>query len=285
MIDSWLREEWDSRVASATALFRQGHLLEWASVAYGANFQHGVCVPTKEAGADGTGYVKVEDVWAHVMITTQTCDICEEGKRRPIMPWISVVPVYDIMPILVGGQTKQIRANGFGYLVPLTYANFSQENTLWVADLRIEYPLEKSVLALRTPIEAFASEAEYAYLADKLASRRNRPAIDSQVRKTVIRELDLALQSGKIPHDPILEIRLRCGPTWEHVERVELFAIVRNEANVSAVEDQFDDWKESIESHLPPELSLLETTVVTEDKFSLRMARNTQAVDYSEIST
>lgn len=286
MIDSWLRPGgWPPQVLSAVRLFRQGHLIAWNSVVYGADFTHAICEPTKKTSTSGTGYTKISEIWPFVAITSQTCDICEDGKRKPNMPWIEVAPAYDILPFLSNpGQANQIRANGFKYLVPLTHPDFLLPETLWVVDLRIEYPLEKSFLVDQAPRFGFSQEEHYQYFADKLASRRNRAALDSRVRDLIIAPLGAAFSAGTIDHNPIVEVRLQCGPTWDRVERVQIIAVVHDDCHVTDVEDQFDAWQDVLQSKLPPDLSLLPTKSIPFATLSYQEALRTIPVDYSETS-
>jgi hypothetical protein len=53
------------------------------------------------------------------------------------------------------------------------------DGEIWVADLRIEMPLEKGLLVGRDPIEAFPDEPGYIAFANFLARRRGRPALAS----------------------------------------------------------------------------------------------------------
>ena len=285
MIETWLPENgWPTPVLEAVRRFRQGHVFLWDSIAYGAKFSNAVCKPTIGVGTEGTGYTRIDSVWKHVIITTQTCDICEEGRKRPKMPWIAVAPVYDIMPLLVvPGQANQIRTHGFSYLIPLTHPNFVGDVKLWVADLRVEYPLEKSVLVGQDPIEAFASDGDYNDFADRLAWRRNRPAIDARVREFVTSPLGDALISGQIKHEPIVEMRLQCGPSWDQVERAKLFAIVRDGVSVDPIEDEFTEWQESLDK-LPADLTLLPTAIVARAGLLHALAQETVTVDYSDVS-
>lgn len=284
MIDSWLPDRWPQDVIDSAKKFRQGHLLHWDLAAFGADFVHAVCTVTAQTGKSGDGYVRVDEAFPYVLITSQTCDICEEGKRRPRIPWVSVVPVYDILPHLAKGQDGHVRRNRIGYLVPLTYPTFVEDKSLWVADLRIEYPLEKSVLVARQPIEAFASESDYAFLADKLAFRRNRPAIDQQVRKFIIDPLGKALEEKAFRADAILEVRIRCAPRWDQVDRAQLFVIVTDVEHVEPVRQALERWQNSLVLSLPTHLALLETKVATYSDFRYEIARNTMLVDYSDLS-
>jgi len=267
--------------------FRQGHALRWnSSIAYGANFDDPVCKPTAELGGKDLGYVRVDDVWRYVIITTQTCDICEENKKHPRIPWITVAPVYDILPYIAKGQDNQIRANGFGYLVPLTHPQFLGDGVLWVADLRVEYPLEKSVLAIKDndPIDVFGTEGDYNDFADKLALRRNRPAIDENVRKFITLPLRDSLLAGDIVHESILEMRIQCGPAWDHVETAQIVAVVKDRESVGRIADQFETWHGPISARLPNGLTLQTTAVVAYDDFTYDLSRRAVLIDFSEFS-
>lgn len=284
MIDTWLPKLWPTAIQESARKFRQGHLLEWDSVAFGAAFANAVCNVTERSGAAGTGYVRVDEAMDYALITSQTCDICEEGKKIPRMPWISVVPAYDILPLLSKGQDGLVRGNRVGYLIPLTHSRFIGQGNLWVADLRLEFPLEKSVLVGRTPIEGFASEEEYAFLADKLAFRRNRPAIDSRVRTYITGPLRQALMAGDFTSDAIVEIRMLCAPTWEKVERVQIHFIVANSKDVERVTREFEVWEPAILSALPRDLSLLPAKIIPYDDYAYAASRKTTYVDYSDLS-
>jgi hypothetical protein len=286
VIESWLPDsEWPGSVRDAIRRVRQGNVIAWNSVAYGACFLQGICIPTKGTATEGTGYVRIDDPWQHVIITSQTCDVCEEGKRTLRFPWISVAPVYDVLPYVPDrGQQKQIRAGRFGYLVPLTAAKFAPVDALWVADLRIEYPLEKSVLVGTQPCEAFDTEEEYETFATQLAQRRNRPAIDGYVRLAIVMPLDGALRAGQIRHDGIKEIRVQCGPSWDVVERVRLVFLITDDANVDELEEQLDAWESGVRQSLKPTLTLLSSSVQKYREFSYVDSLRAPLVDFSDIS-
>ena len=282
MISTWLPEEWPEKANKAAQRFRQGHLLEWDSVAFGANFDHGIATVTRESGSSGLGYVRVDEALSHVMIASQTCDICEEGKKTLVMPWISVIPVYDILPLLPTGQEGNIRRNRVGYLVPLTNEKFAKAGQLWVADLRLEFPLEKSVLVGRDPIEGFASDEDYSFFADKLAFRRSRPAIDKRVREFITTPLGRSLAKDEIDADAIIEVRMMCGPSWEHVERVEMHFLVDNAAIVERITRQYEAFEATLS--LPADLKLLPPKVLPYDEYPYASSRRSSFIDYSEMS-
>jgi hypothetical protein len=141
----WLTDrEWPKTAKEAANRFRQGHVLRWTSIAYGADFANAICRPTADTRGSGKGFVKIDEAFSYVILTSQTCDLCEDGRKNPKFPFITVAPVYDIRPLLTNkGDEKQIRKLGFSYLFPLTAAQFSGNGELWVADLRAHFCLEK----------------------------------------------------------------------------------------------------------------------------------------------
>jgi hypothetical protein len=70
---------------------------------------------------------------------------------------------------------------------------------IWVADLRVEMPLEKGLLVGRDPIEAFRDEAGYIAFANFLARRRGRPALAS-VFHEVLSATTRRLKSARNAH-------------------------------------------------------------------------------------
>lgn len=253
---------------------------------YGADFGTAICQPTADTGDNGKGFVKVDEAFSYVILTSQTCDICEEGRKNPKMPLVTVAPVYDILPLLLNkSQAPLIRKRGFSYLFPLTSAVFSKEEELWVADLRAQFALEKSAFVGERPIDSFAAEGEYNDFAQWLAWRHMRPAIDNRVRDRILSPLEAAFRSGKIKHEPIAEMRVQCGPSWNVVERAKLIAIVSdNQAGEKdAIETQFVKWHEELTDSFG-DITLLSTEVVLEKQLLHETFRNSDRVTYDNIS-
>jgi len=110
----------------------------------------------------------LDDRPAYGIITTQSCDLSEE-RPGPRQPWLAVAPVYEVTP------DSALRDRDYVFeLAPPEI-----DGGVWVADLRIEMPLEKGLLVGRAPIEAFSDEAGYVAFANFLARRRGRPALAS----------------------------------------------------------------------------------------------------------
>jgi len=176
VIDRGLSEEWPEEVVAATRLFKQGDVIEMAPLFDSADTTHPIWVLTRRLAEEGDIGVQLIDIdpahglFAHVIITTQTCDIGEQSQT-PEMPWIQVAPVYGIQT----GDQLLTR----GYVIRLTGPTFIPG--LFVADLRLEMPLEKSLLVGLRPTDGFTSENDYVAFAELLGRRRQRAAIASSV--------------------------------------------------------------------------------------------------------
>ncbi|MCM2427547.1 hypothetical protein [Streptomyces sp. RKAG337] len=105
------------------------------------------------------------------MITTQGCDLLKRTHT-----WISVAPVYDAAEYFDKGKLGQIRAGYILHLLPLA-PPWGETGQKWVADLRIEIPVEKTVLIGHTPLESYANEGDYIRVPQRLAHLRQRPDV------------------------------------------------------------------------------------------------------------
>jgi len=117
----------------------------------------------------------------------------------------------------------------------------------WVADLRIEFPLEKSVLVGRVPIESFTNEEEYFKLADRLAEARRRPALDNSTSIHIVgslKEYCESLKKSRRPTflDPVYELRLAIRGTRLKVSAAGLIVILKQHPYAQEVVDFFDEW-------------------------------------------
>lgn len=139
------------------------------------------------------------------MLLTQACDL-----MRCKNPWITVAPVYDAAGLLNPGQRGQVKAGQILHLVHIT-AEWASTG-LWVVDLRLELPIEKTFLTDQHPIEAFSDEAQYATLAQRLGARRQRLAAPQSCLDWVVNPLFEALRSlpdgGAALNEPVFELRV-----------------------------------------------------------------------------
>jgi hypothetical protein len=176
VIDEGVEHPWPEAVSAALAPFLQGHLVAQPPLFYAANLRHPlwrtthlVAAGTPEADR-GEDFVDLalDDRPPYGIITTQSCDLSEE-RPDPRQPWLAVAPVYEV------ASDSPLRDRD--YIFELARPEIAGE--AWVADLRIELPLEKGVLVGRAPIEGFSEEAGYIGFANFLARRRGRPAVAS----------------------------------------------------------------------------------------------------------
>lgn len=123
------------------------------------------------------------------MILTQACDL-----MRPKNAWITVCPVYDATHRVSPRQFGQVKAGQIFHLVHIS-ADWARSDSLWVADLRLEMPLEKSALADRVPFEAFDDEVEYVHLAERLGALRSRLAAPQNCLDLVVSPLFEAMHA------------------------------------------------------------------------------------------
>lgn len=175
MIDEAAGGPWPEEVRVAVRSFLQGHLIEAPPFFYAADLRTPVWGLTRAVATDaaaqelGEELLELEERPPYGIITTQSCDLSEEADH-PRKPWVAVAPVYSVSegsPILRRDEIYRLNPVGL------------PEADAWVADLRIEMPLEKSVLVGREPIRGFASEREAVAFGNYLARRRGRPALAS----------------------------------------------------------------------------------------------------------
>jgi hypothetical protein len=67
----------------------------------------------------------------------------------------------------------------------------------WVADFRIEIPIEKSWFAMRKPIEGFSTEEGRRRVGERVAMLRSRPAFDGRFVDVIQRPLVMDLRNLK----------------------------------------------------------------------------------------
>jgi hypothetical protein len=145
---------------------------------------------TRAATDDSSEEVLVEldpdDRPPYGIITTQSCDIDEEGSPR--RPWVEVAPVYQLTD--ADQRLGSIRHWKVTYMVPIT-----ELGPTWVGDLRIEFPIEKSWLVQHEPRSAFSTYEDFAKFSERCGMVRARPAIDSTIEQAVIEELKRELRN------------------------------------------------------------------------------------------
>ena len=172
-------QEWPAEVAQLEN-YRQGSLIERPPFAYHANSQlplWGLTQRDPEPSADAMLEMRPEDRPPYGMIITQSCDIYGTGSKKK--PWVQVVPVYR----LPDNDTRWGRAREWkvSYMVPIQ--SLGQR---WVADLRIEMPVEKSYLIGKAPAGLLEDSAR---LEEHLRNQRGRIALADSIHERLLTPL------------------------------------------------------------------------------------------------
>jgi hypothetical protein len=237
-------------VLEAVSRFKQGDVVEAPPFFYCAAPRYGLWelsgLADDPAAPQEVLELAPEDGPPYGLITTQTCDLYEQSPR-PKQPWIKIAPVYDMGGALDKGQRKQVANHEIGHLVMLTGNNLP--SGLWIADLRIEVPVEKGWLVGREPITAFETEDDYLRLARRLARRADRPALDNAVSICVVRSLREQLgKLGKAERASLTgEIReLRLAITGPRLTpSAARLIIIAHDTPSERVKEWFDEWWEA----------------------------------------
>lgn len=183
------RSEWPSGVVEAVAQLRQGDLVPGLPLFYWANPEAPVHARTRhyrDSGVIDEGIVEFAEVAPYGMITTQTCDLAQEGDRKPNSAWAQLAPVFNALAhhpaspdrnLLDGGKRKLIQQgrDQFRLWVPKVPAE-----GFWFADLTFEVPVERGWLARRAVIDGFGDETAREEVGRRLAWLRSRPAFDTK---------------------------------------------------------------------------------------------------------
>lgn len=193
MIDEGLPKVWPPAAIEAVAEFRQGDLVQSPLFLYAAS---GVCpiwALTRGIVEDGDdpsiAVLADEDAPPYGIITTQSCDLTEQPpagrKRRPCRPWFQVAPVSP-EDRFTKDQVEMALKGRILYLVALRPPEL---DGLWLADLRIEMPVEKGWLVERRPIHGFGDQAEYRDFSLRLQYMRSRVASEGSITDRVLEHL------------------------------------------------------------------------------------------------
>jgi hypothetical protein len=189
MIDSGILELWDPRVVAAVQQFDQGDLVERPPLFYAATPSRAVWATTRllvdevDEGEDLVVEVAVTERPPYGILTSQGCDIADVTSK----PWVQIAPVFSVDPASESEQhLANVERDGVPYAVLLDPPELAG---LWLADLRLEMPVEKSWLANRTPIAGFGNADRRRYFSRRLTGRLQRPALDDVVHERVVRPL------------------------------------------------------------------------------------------------
>ncbi|MEU9147751.1 hypothetical protein [Streptomyces sp. NPDC048349] len=246
------KEEWPTGTLENLREFTQGCLIQDPPFFYFADPENPVWMRTRAYSGRGYGPEVIEGSGATLpmygIVTTQTCDIAEEDAPRPKRPWVQISPVYDMSGCLDNGQKKQLqRFDGNAYFLHLP----SIPNGFWVADFRIEVPVEKGWLAARTPVDGFLDESLQRKVGQRLAALRSRPAFAgsfvSAVQAPLVDSLRALKKSNKALHTEIMaSVReIRVGLDSHLAPKQARVILLTEDKLTDAVWEWWLDWWDS----------------------------------------
>jgi hypothetical protein len=185
------RDNWPDGVLEALGSFAQGDVVPCPPLVYQGDPARPVfrmtSVYAQEYSDPMPMTITGESAPRWAIVTSGTCDVAEEDMVWPRCPTVQISPVVDMSGIDPGDQ-KLIRDGRFNYLIHLP-ALSEQEDGFWVADLRLEYPVEKGWLAGQPRVPAFHSELEQEKVGRAIAHLRGRPAMARSFLEHVVAPL------------------------------------------------------------------------------------------------
>ncbi|MDP8942914.1 MAG: hypothetical protein M3N16_02155 [Actinomycetota bacterium] len=244
MIDRHIERPWPEDVLQALERFKQGDLIERPPFFYGVRPGTRVWSMEDEAHDPADGGSQVEELHpddgpSFGIITSQTCDLNEQGP--PTQPWLQVSPVY----LLEGTEADQEKLLQKAYIVELTGTDLPLGR--WVADLRIELPLEKTALVGREPIPGFASETEADSFARRLGVRRARAALANELVETVVRLIRKRKANNKRRSEEVWTELYKLGLQIEEGTRLKPVAVRLHVISSDEPSDRVTNWFEQWE--------------------------------------
>lgn len=248
MIDPHQRRPWPDNVAEALGRFQQGDLIENPAFFYGVAPGSRIWGPDddeEEPDEPGNDSSQVDEWHADDspkfgILTTQTCDILEQGE--PAQPWVQVSPVY---PLDEDDPDDQERFLSKAYIVELSGPDLPEGR--WVADLRIELPLEKTVLIGRNPLAGFATEGEADDFGRRLGVRRARPALADDLVKNVTRLIGKRKRNNKPRAAEVWAELYKLGLQIEEGSRMKPTAVRLHVISAEEPSDRVKTWFEAWE--------------------------------------
>jgi hypothetical protein len=275
VIDRGNDRPWPDDVVRQLKEFRQGTLVVQPPFAYHASAVNPIWTGSRLAAADEDP-VLIElhpaDWPPYGIVTTQSCDVDEEGRNRK--PWVQIAPVYELPS--GDGNLGNIRNWRSTYLAPVTALG-----STWIADLRIEFPIEKSWLVLSTHLPGFTTQEEFDQFEKFCGNQRSRPALDTAIYDRVSKPLHLWLLdlARRAPDDyqsfvrDVQHLYLyvqgdRLGP-----QAVQVVFVGERKLSLAVVE-RLDAWWESVYSQDDPPFALLPNRYLTFDEVQFVELRN-----------
>jgi hypothetical protein len=241
-------DDWPEGVLESLRVWEQGDLVASPPFFYFADPQRAVWDGTRqytETSVEPEVILPDEGLCPpYGMVTTQTCDIAEEESRRPLRPWVQIAPVYEVTDWkkkkLEGGRGPR-----YWLLVPELEGKHP-----YVADLRIEVPVEKGWLAAQARVVGFADEESKRIVGERLMLR-GRPAFARELNAlhTAIRELlDAQVDDddnvGEALAAAVEEVALQLD-SYLHPTRVQVVFLTSADLN-DECRDRLTSWRDDL---------------------------------------
>ena len=286
MLDDWLSDAWPPEVVTAMRLFVQGDLIESPPVFFSGASKYAVTSFVRTTGDPN----EVEELFdidfdsrpPYGLLTTETCDIVEETDR-PRQPFVLVAPVYNLAGRIDARSEGLLSSNRIGYMRYL--GDQAMPPGFWVADLRLEVPIEKSCLVGRTPIRPLVNESDRLLLAQFLAARRDRPVLGEKVHKGVIRPLRRWVEKmndskRELTLAGIADVRLGIAGARSGPDGVGLILVAEGSTVADETRTIWDNrWPYMKRAAHDADLILLETEYSSLDKLSARRYLESVPID------
>jgi hypothetical protein len=187
------RDSWPTGILDALRHWEQGDIVSNPPFLYFADPKRPVWDATRSYSETSAGPEVIlpdeELCPRYGMVTTQTCDIAEEDARRPLRPWVQIAPVYEV----TDWKKKKLERRSPMYWVLVPDLPGSHP---WVADLRIEVPVEKGWLGQQERIEGFHDEGKKRSVGDKVSRLRGRHAFSRELNALVASVWDFLQSDG-----------------------------------------------------------------------------------------
>jgi hypothetical protein len=238
VFDARIAPEWPKQVIDAVEDLRQGDVIPWpADTAYVTTDQHvlyGEPVPETALSTGAQFAVALEPAPELAVITTQTCDIDEQGLPRR-KPWIQYAPLAEASDAPRRGLSTW----------PLDGPELPDGD--WYADLRIEGCAEKNVLVGLSLIRGFSSEEKADAFGRHLGHLRARPALANHLVETVtehLRQFRKAATNGqrKAMRREFVEVRLDITDGSRMKPHAVRLVVLHKAVPTDAMKAWFDEW-------------------------------------------
>jgi hypothetical protein len=234
VIDGGIQEPWPDEVFEALKRFRLGQLIKDPPLSFEGSAAMPLWSPKGEARPAENDRGQVPGC-PYAIITSQTCNIAERPPKGA-WPWIQVSPVYRL--------TDESEVGDRIYLHRLTGPDLPEG--VWVADLRLEVPLEKSLLVGRDAVDGFATEDEEIAFGEMLGRQRDRAALHDVVNDVLYDRWRKKRANNKKRAKRLFENLHMVGMLIQEGTRLEPFAVELHFIGAGGpITDEDKEWLEA----------------------------------------